>query len=92
MPDRIAVLCDIHGNLPALEAVLADVAALGVERIVLKRTLYDVEAAAARIAGSGMPGADDFVATYVRGQPGDAEALESYHAILRAQQAEPGRW
>ena len=60
--------------------------------IVLKRTLYDVEAAAARIAGSGMPGADDFVATYVRGRPGDAEALESYHAIVRAQQAEPGRW
>jgi predicted phosphodiesterase len=32
---RIAALNDIHGNLPALEAVLADVEAAGVERIVL---------------------------------------------------------
>jgi putative phosphoesterase len=32
---RIAALNDIHGNLPALEAVLADVEAAGVDRIVL---------------------------------------------------------
>ncbi len=31
---RVAVLCDVHGNLPALEAVLAEVAALGVDDIV----------------------------------------------------------
>ena len=31
---RVAVLCDVHGNLPALEAVLADVAALEVDGIV----------------------------------------------------------
>jgi putative phosphoesterase len=31
---RVAALCDIHGNLPALEAVLAEVAALEVDRIV----------------------------------------------------------
>lgn len=31
---RVAVLCDVHGNLPALEAVLAEVAALDVDRIV----------------------------------------------------------
>lgn len=31
---RVAVLCDVHGNLPALEAVLADVASLEVDRIV----------------------------------------------------------
>lgn len=31
---RIAVLNDVHGNVPALEAVLADVAALDVDRIV----------------------------------------------------------
>ncbi|HUQ23312.1 MAG TPA: metallophosphoesterase family protein [Gaiellaceae bacterium] len=30
----MAALCDVHGNLPALEAVLADVAALDVDRIV----------------------------------------------------------
>ena len=32
---RIAALYDIHGNLPALEAVLADVRAAGVDRIVI---------------------------------------------------------
>ena len=30
---RLAAISDIHGNLPALEAVLADIAAHGVERI-----------------------------------------------------------
>ena len=32
---RVAVLCDIHGNLPALNAVLAEVASAGVDRIVI---------------------------------------------------------
>src|ERR671939_1517337 len=32
---RVAVLADIHGNLPALEAVLAEVDAAGVDAIVL---------------------------------------------------------
>jgi predicted phosphodiesterase len=32
---RIAVLADIHGNLPALDAVLPEVEAAGVDRIVL---------------------------------------------------------
>jgi predicted phosphodiesterase len=32
---RVAVLADIHSNLPALDAVLADVAAAGVDAIVL---------------------------------------------------------
>jgi predicted phosphodiesterase len=32
---RIAALFDIHGNLPALEAVLADVRAAGVDRLVV---------------------------------------------------------
>lgn len=31
---RVAALHDVHGNLPALEAVLAEVAALGVDKIV----------------------------------------------------------
>ena len=34
---RVAVLCDVHGNLPALEAVLAEVAALGVDGHRLRR-------------------------------------------------------
>jgi hypothetical protein len=32
---RIATLCDIHGNLPALDAVLAEVELLDVDAIVL---------------------------------------------------------
>jgi putative phosphoesterase len=31
---RVALLCDVHGNLPALEAVLAEAASLEVDRIV----------------------------------------------------------
>jgi putative phosphoesterase len=31
---RVACLCDVHGNLPALEAVLAEVRSLDVDRIV----------------------------------------------------------
>jgi predicted phosphodiesterase len=36
---RVAVLADIHGNLPALEAVLADVDAAGADVIVLNGDL-----------------------------------------------------
>ena len=32
---RVAVLADIHGNLPALEAVLQDIDAVAVDAIVL---------------------------------------------------------
>jgi len=32
--DRVAVLSDVHGNLTALEAVLADLDARGITRIV----------------------------------------------------------
>jgi putative phosphoesterase len=31
---RVAALCDVHGNLPALEPVLAEIASLDVDRIV----------------------------------------------------------
>ena len=33
MPDKIAIISDVHGNLPALETVLADIAARGIETI-----------------------------------------------------------
>ncbi len=32
---RVAALCDIHGNLPALDAVLAEIRTIGVDRIVV---------------------------------------------------------
>ncbi|MFE4822145.1 metallophosphoesterase family protein [Streptomyces sp. NPDC056704] len=38
---RIAVLSDIHGNLPALEAVLAEVESVGVDLLVLNGDLAD---------------------------------------------------
>ena len=31
----VAILADVHGNLPALEAVLADVAARGIREVVV---------------------------------------------------------
>ncbi|GAB2614286.1 metallophosphoesterase family protein [Pseudactinotalea suaedae] len=34
MADRIAIISDVHGNLTALEAVLADIADRGIERIL----------------------------------------------------------
>lgn len=37
---RVAALYDIHGNLPALEAVLADVRAAGVDRIVIGGDIF----------------------------------------------------
>jgi len=43
---RVAVLADIHGNLPALEAVLAEVDRLAVDRLVLNGD----------IAGGPLPG------------------------------------
>jgi predicted phosphodiesterase len=38
---RVAVLADIHGNLPALEAVLRDVAAVGADAVVLNGDIAD---------------------------------------------------
>src|SRR5918998_3517705 len=33
MPDRVAVITDVHANLPALQAALARIDELGIERI-----------------------------------------------------------
>ena len=33
-PDRLALISDVHGNLTALEAVLADIDARGIGRIL----------------------------------------------------------
>lgn len=32
-PDSVAVITDIHGNLPALQAALARIAELGIESV-----------------------------------------------------------
>ena len=94
MPDGIAVLCDTHGNLPALETVLADVADLGVDRIVLDGEIVvvghchmpdDRLVAGPRLDNAGSVGMPC-------GYAGAAEDLASYPAIIRAQQAHSDRW
>src|SRR5919202_2533030 len=80
---RIAVLCDIHGNLPALEAVLAEVELLDVDAIV--------------VGGDAVPGpfmaetvdrlrALEDRARFVMGN-GDREIVEAFDAGLRPEDA-----
>ena len=75
---RIAVLSDIHGNLPALEAVLADVEETGVDLVVLNGDLADgpfpVETLEL-LAGLGER------ARWVRGN-GDRWVVEAYDGVF----------
>ena len=83
---RIATLCDIHGNLPALEAVLAEVELLDVDAIV--------------IGGDVVPGpfmaetVDRLRALGDRGRfvmgNGDREVVEAFDEGLRPEDAEQG--
>lgn len=69
---RIAALYDIHGNLPALDAVLAEVTRAEVELIVVGGDIFPGPLAAGsldRLLGCGIPCA------YVRGN-GDRAVLE----------------
>jgi putative phosphoesterase len=71
---RVAVLADIHGNLPALDAVLADVTAAGVDAIVLNGDLATGPMPAEtvdRLAGLGD------IAVWVRGNA-DRELVTAY--------------
>ena len=83
---RIATLCDIHGNLPALEAVLAEVELLDVDAIV--------------VGGDAVPGpfmaetverlhALGDRARFVMGN-GDREVVEAFDEGLRPEDAEEG--
>ena len=54
--------------------------------VVLRRTAYDVGAAAARLGRSAMPGIRAFIADHVRASPGDVEAM----AALRPQRLRVG--
>lgn len=67
---RVAALYDIHGNLPALEAVL------GADVIV-----SDVEEAAAAIRASGYPDADDHASQLL--DPPTADEVSAYFESLR---------
>jgi len=70
---RVAVLADIHGNLPALEAVLADVAAAGADHIVLNGDLATGPMPAETL--DALAGLGDR-ATWVRGNA-DRELLDA---------------
>jgi predicted phosphodiesterase len=77
---RVAVLADIHGNLPALDAVLAEVEATAVDLIVI----------GGDVAAGPMPGATlerlarlGDRAQYVMGN-GDREMVEAYDGPGRA--------
>jgi hypothetical protein len=61
---RVAVLADIHGNLPALEAVLG----------------YDAHAAATalRAAAAGYPDLDELITENMITTPSDAAALAAF--------------
>jgi predicted phosphodiesterase len=50
--------------------------------VELRRTSYDVEAAAARIRAGGHPRAADWAQDYVLQPPGDAEALEVFRKLV----------
>lgn len=56
--------------------------------VVLRRTLYDVQAAADLIRATNMPDADDFVRSCVLTTDSDAEALDAFRIILKWQQRE----
>lgn len=55
------------------------------EAVTLRRTSYDARAAAARVAGSGMPGAADFARDCVLATSGDAEALDAFRPVVERQ-------
>jgi predicted phosphodiesterase len=74
---RIAVLADIHGNLPALDAVLADVDRAGVDAIVLAG---DVAAGPMPVATLDRLAERSDVLASVMGN-GDREMVEAFDAI-----------
>lgn len=48
---RVAILADIHGNLPALEAVLADLAQFAVDRVIVAGDVINWGPFSAQVAG-----------------------------------------
>src|SRR5450759_2755730 len=75
---RIAVLADIHGNLPALDAVLSEVDAAGADAVVLNGDMATGPMPAEtldRLAGLGGK------ASWVRGNA-DRELVAAYDGVL----------
>src|SRR3954452_14418858 len=83
---RIAVLCDVHGNLPALDAVLAEVDLLDVDMIVFGGDAVPgpfMAETVDRVRGLGER------ARFVMGN-GDREVVEAFDAGLRVEDAPEG--
>ena len=68
---RVAALYDVHGNLPALEAVLAEV----------ERDRVDADAAVARIRRTGYPEAEQLARWLL--EPEDPHEVSEYFEGLR---------
>jgi predicted phosphodiesterase len=77
---RIAVLCDIHGNLPALQAVLAEVEEAGVDLVVFGG---DVAAGPMPVETIEVLAAYSRPARFVRGNA-DRQMVESFDGMPRA--------
>ena len=95
---RVAALYDVHGNLPALEAVLADLerdggvdegvagafwSLLGPD-IELRRTAYDTEHALARLRETGFPRFDEIFAGSLEGRAAAGEATTEFESLRGA--------
>jgi predicted phosphodiesterase len=77
---RIAVLCDIHGNLPALQAVLAEVDKVGIDLVVFGG---DVAAGPMPVETIDVLAAYSGPARFVRGNA-DRQMVDSFDGTPRA--------
>jgi predicted phosphodiesterase len=84
---RIAALCDIHGNLPALDAVLAEVELLDVDAIVVGGDAVPGPFMAGTI--DRLRGLDPDRVKFVMGN-GDREIVEAFDAGVKPEDAEEG--
>lgn len=84
---RVAVLCDIHGNLPALQAVLAEVEKAGVDLVVFGG---DVAAGPMPVETIEVLAAYSGPARFVRGNA-DRLMVKSFDGAPRAGEA-PDSW
>jgi len=75
----VAALSDIHGHLPALEAVLAEVDQAGVDRVVLTGDIaagpMPVPTLQRLLSLGGYPDIEPWLDFFVRQTVGDDEAL-----------------
>jgi predicted phosphodiesterase len=84
---RLAVLADIHGNLPALDAVLDDVRRVGVDVIVLNGDIATGPMPARTLERLAELGS---MAVWVRGNA-DREVVHAYDGVTRSDLPEPAR-